>query len=36
MITEEEFSVFQNQLIELGQENFRLKEQLEDLMKKNA
>ncbi|OHT01361.1 hypothetical protein TRFO_07600 [Tritrichomonas foetus] len=36
MLTEEEFSVFQNQLIELGQENFRLKEQLDDLLAKNA
>lgn len=36
MISEEEFSVFQNQLIQLGQENFRLKEKLEKLLQKNA
>ena len=36
MLTEEEFSVFQNQLIELGEVNFRLKEELDGLVAKNA
>lgn len=36
MITESEFYVFQNQLIELGQENSRLKDELDKLLKKNA
>jgi chromosome segregation ATPase len=36
MLTEEEFAVFQAQLVDLGTENFRLKEQLEALQLANA
>ena len=36
MITESEFSVYQDQLIKLGQENSRLKEELDKLLKKNS
>lgn len=36
MLTEEEFAVFQEQLVELGQENFRLKEELDSLVAQNA
>ena len=36
MLSEEEFTVFQNQLVELGQENFKLKEQLDNLQAANA
>jgi chromosome segregation ATPase len=36
MLTEEEFAVFQSQLVELGQENFRLKEQLDALQQANS
>jgi len=32
MISEEEFDVFQGQLVELGQKNFQLKEQLDELV----
>ena len=36
MLSEEEFTVFQNQLVEIGQENFKLKEQLDFLQEQNA
>lgn len=36
MLSEEEFTVFQNQLVELGTENFKLKEQLDNLQAQNA
>lgn len=36
MITEEEFNVFQSQLVDLGQQNFKLKEELDILTEKNA
>ena len=36
MITEEEFNVFQSQLVDLGQRNFRLQSERDELLEKNA